>query len=174
MNRDLIYIHNVRRFIDTLPERALIKPRRAAPEEGYTDDIVPFELYRGTRQNIEKIADQINKSFYFGIYDGAAVLMRRLVEMLLILAFQEIGQEGSIRGADGNYLQLSQIINEAVQNKGLDLSRNAKTYLGLLKEKGDLSAHNPFHVTFKKDLELLQPKFRHIVQELFCKAGILK
>ena len=174
MNRDLIYIHNVRRFIDALPEEALVKPRRAPPEEVFSDDIVPFELYRGTRQNIERIADQINKSFYFGVYDGAAVLMRRLVEMLLILAFQVINQEDRIRGSDGNYLQLSQIINEAVQNKALDLSRNAKTYLGLFKEKGDLSAHNPFHNSRRKDLELAQPKFRHIVEELLYKAGILK
>ncbi len=174
MNRDLIYIHNVRRFIDSLPEVALMEPRRAPPEEVYTDDIVPFELYRGTRQNIERIADQINKSFHFGIYDGAAVLMRRLIEMLLILAFRQIKQEDIIRGTDGNYLQLSQIINEATQNKALDLSRNAKPYLGIFKEKGDLSAHNPFHITLKRDLELLQPKFRHLVQELFYKAGILK
>lgn len=174
MNRDLIYIDNVRRFIDSLPEGAVVKPRRAPLEEVYTDDFIPFELYRGSRENIERIADQINKSFCFGIYDGAAVLMRRLVEMLLILAFQVINQEDRIRGPDGNYMQLSQIINEAVQNKVLDLSRNAKTYLGLFKEKGDLSAHNPFHVTFKKDLELLQLKFRHLVQELLYKAGILK
>lgn len=174
MNRDLTYINNVRRFIGSLPEEALVKLRKVPLEEVYTDDIVPFELYRGTRQNIELIADQINKSFYFGIYDGAAVLMRRLIEMLLILAFQEIDQEDGIRGADGNYQPLSQIINEAVQNKTLGLSRNAKTYLGLFKEQGDLSAHNPFHIAFRRDLELLQPKFRHLVQELFNKAGISK
>ena len=42
------------------------------------------------------------------------------------------------------------------------------------KEKGDLSAHNPFHTSVKRDLELIQPKYRHLVQELFYKAGILK
>ncbi len=172
MNSDLAYIRNVRRFIDSLPEPVL-KPSRAPSVEEYVDDILPFELYKGTRQNIKSIADQINKSFYFGIYDGAAVLMRRLVEMLLISAFQEINQEDRIRGSDGNYLQLSQIINEALQNKALDLSRNAKSYLGIFKEKGDLSAHNPFHITFKKDLELLQPKFRHLIQELQYKAKVL-
>ena len=143
-------------------------------EEKYPDEIIPLELYKGTRQNIKSIADQINKSFHFGIYDGCAVLMRRLIEMLLILAFKEINQEDSIRGADKNYKQLSQIIKEAEQNKALDLSRNAKTYLGLFKEKGDLSAHNPLHLTFRRDIEHLQPKFRHLVQELLYKAGILK
>lgn len=174
MNEDLEYIRNVRSFIGSLPSETLAKPRKAPPEEAYTDDILPFDLYKGKRQNIESIADQINKAFFYGIYDGAAVLMRRLVEMLLILSFKEIGQEDRIKGPDGNYLQLSQIINEAVQNKDLDLTRNAKDYLKPSKEKGDLSAHNPFHTSVKRDLELIQLKYRHLVQELFYKAGILK
>ena len=174
MNEDLDYIRNVRRFMGSLPSETLTKPRKAPPEEAYPDDILPFDLYKGKRQNIESIADQINKSFYYGIYDGTAVLMRRLVEMLLILAFKEIRQEDLIRDSDGNYLKLSQIINEAVQNKTLDLTRNAKDYLGLFKEKGDLSAHNPFHISRRKDLELIQPKFRALIEELFYKACILK
>ena len=174
MNEYSIDQYQVQKFIASLPDGVAIKPLKAPSREDFSDDILPFELYKGTRQNIGKISDQINKSFYFGVYDGAAVLMRRLVEMLLILTFQVINQEDRIRGSDGNYLQLSQIINEAVQNKDLDLSRNAKTYLGLFKEKGDLSAHNLFHLAFKKDLELLQPRFRHLIQELLHKSGVLK
>lgn len=174
MNEDLEYIHNLRRFIKSLPSETLAKPRKAPLEETYTDDILPFDLYKGTRQNIEKVAEQINKSFHYGIYDGSAVLMRRLVEMLLILAFKEIGQEDSIRGSDGNYIQLSQIINKAVHNKALDFTRNAKEYLGIFKEKGDLSAHNPFYNCRKKDLQLVQHGFRTLVEELLHKAGILK
>lgn len=149
------------------------EPEKVLIEEEYSDDILPFEIYRNTRQNIERIADQINKSFHYEIYDGAAILMRRLIEMLLILAFKEIGKEDSIRGSDGNYLQLSEIINCAVKNRHLDLSRNAKGYLGIFKEKGDLSAHNPFHNCRKKDLELIQYKFRSVVEELLYKGGIL-
>jgi hypothetical protein len=174
MNEDLDYIRNLRKFIGSLPSETLAKPRKAPPKEAYTDDILPFDLYKGKRQNIESIADQINKSFYYGIYDGTAVLMRRLVEMLLILAFKEIKQEDFIRDPDGNYLKLSQIINTAVQNKTLDLTRNAKDYLGLFKEKGDLSAHNPFYTCRRKDLELVQHKFRSLIEELFYKSGILK
>ena len=171
MNEDLIYI---RKFIDSLPSEVLVRHRKVPLTEECTDDILPLDLYRGKRQNIEKIADQINKSFYRGVYDGAAVLMRRLVEMLLILSFKAISQEDCIRGSDGNYFQLSQIINEALRNTTLDLSRNAKDYLGIFKEKGDLSAHNIFHNCRRKDLELVQPKFRHLIEELFYKANILK
>jgi len=100
--------------------------------------------------------------------------MRRLMEMLLILAFKEYGIEGEIRGTDGNFLQLSDIVSKAIKNPTLGLSRNAKEYLELFREKGNLSAHNPFHNAVKKDLEIAQPKFRHLVEELFYKSGIHK
>ena len=174
MNDDLNYIRSVRDFIDSLPSEASLKPTKVPVEEAYTDDILPFAIYRGTRKNFEKIADQINKSFFHGVCDGAAVLMRRLVEMLLILAFKETSQEDSIRGSDGNYLQLSQIITQAIPNKTLDLTRNAKVSLGLFKEHGDLSAHNPFYNCTRKDLLNVQHKYRALVEELLYKAGIIK
>lgn len=174
MNKDIAYIQNIRRFIESIPSETYPKPRKAPIEEEFSDDILPFDLYRGTRQNIEKIADQINKSFYYSIYDGASVLMRRLVEMLLILAFKEIKQEDSIRGSDGNYLQLSQIIYQAIQNNQIDLTRNAKEYLNIFKERGDLSAHNPFYNCRKKDLQNVQHKYRSLIEELFYKSGVHK
>ena len=81
-------------------------------EEKCPDEILPLDLYKGTRQNIESIADQINKSFHFGIYDGCAVLMRRLIEMLLILAFKEHKQDTDIRDIDGYYVPLHKIIDK--------------------------------------------------------------
>lgn len=171
MNEDFLnLIRGARQLKASL---STVEPEKVLIEKEYNDDILPFDLYRNTRQNIERIADQINKSFYYEIYDGTAVLMRRLIEMLLILAFKGIGQEDSIRGSDGNYLQLSEIVNCAIKNRQLDLSRNAKAYLGIFKETGDLSAHNPFHNCRKRDLELIQHKFRSLVEELFYKGGIL-
>ena len=171
MNEDFLsLIRGARQLKASLPA---VGPEKALVEEEYSDDILPFDLYRNTRRNIEKIADQINKSYYYEIHDGAAILMRRLIEMLLILAYKGIRQEGSIRGSDGNYLQLSGIVNCAIQNRHLDLSRNAKAYLSIFKETGDLSAHNPFHNCRKKDLELIRLKFRSLVEELLYKGGIL-
>ena len=104
MNSDGIsFIKRIRAYRKSLPETVL-KPVRPPIELTFTDDILPFDLYQSTRNNIEKIADQINKSFCFEIYDGTAVLMRRLIEMLLILSFKAINQEYDIRGTDGNYV----------------------------------------------------------------------
>ncbi|MEW6718636.1 MAG: hypothetical protein AB1345_14190 [Chloroflexota bacterium] len=164
----------VKAFIASLPKEVIGGAKKIRRNDGFGDNILPFELYRNTRQNIERVADQINKSFDFGIYDGCAVLMRRLIEMLLILSFKENKIETEVLGSNGNYLNLSDIINKAIANRTLDLSRNAKEYLDPFREKGNLSAHNPFHNARKKDLELIQPKFRHLVEELFYKSGIFK
>jgi len=163
-----------RAFIASLPEEVLGKANKNRHDDGFSDEILPFDLYRNTRQNIESVANQINKSFYYEIYDGCAVLMRRLIEMLLILSYKEHKIESDIRGNNGNYINLSGIIDKAVVNTTLDLTMNAKEYLDIFREKGNLSAHNPFHNARKKDIELVQPKFRHLVEELFYKCGIFK
>jgi len=172
MNSNANY-HQIREFLNSIPHELLREPSKK-PDLAYSDDVLPFELYRGTRQNIERIGNQINKSFYFGIFDGCLVLMRRLIEMLLILAFKEYGIEAEIRGSDGNFLQLSGIVSKAISSTTLGLSRNAKEYLELFREKGNLSAHNPFHNARRRDLELVQHKFRHLVEELMYKAGIVR
>ncbi len=161
-----------RTFAASIPPELLVQPARKTSGSAFRDDLLPFELYRETRANVERVADQINKSFTYGIFDGCAVLMRRLIEMLLILAFNHHAVDSEIRKANGDYVQLSEIIAKALSNRSLDLSRNAKEYLDVFREKGNLAAHNPFHNARKKDLELVQPKFRHLVEELLYKAGI--
>jgi hypothetical protein len=150
------------------------QPRVLEQRDVYQDDILPFDLYRGKRENITRIGDQINKAFYFGIYDGCAVLMRRLIEMLLVLAFKWYEIDNEIKGNDGNYKDLSIIINAAKSSPVLGLSQYAKEYLNPFREKGNLSAHNYFYNARKNDIEHYQPHFRALVEELFYKAGIIK
>lgn len=164
----------VRTYINSLPKDLLETTSIITPDTSWRDDMLPFDLYKGTPLIIKSVADQINKSYYFGICDGCAVLMRRFIEMLLILTFKNFNIENEILDAAGDYLHLSQIIKKATANTTIHLSRNAKEYLGLFRDKGDLSAHNPFHHALTKDLELVQPKFRHLVEELLNKAGIVK
>lgn len=63
-------------------------------EEAVSDDIVlPKLLYENTRGFVESLAKQINASYAYNIYDGAAVLMRRLLEVLLILSHENLNIE---------------------------------------------------------------------------------
>ena len=63
-------------------------PRLSEKSQEVEDDgtILPPAMYAGTRGYIESLAKQINRSYEENIFDGCAVLRRRLEEELLILA----------------------------------------------------------------------------------------
>jgi len=159
-------------YIESLPKELLSDYRII--EQDYDDNVIPFELYKGTRSYIERIADQINKAFHFGIYDGCLVLMRRLVETLLIMAFRKLGIEEEIKEQDGSFLKLSKIINKAESNKHLNLTSNSKNSLKYFKVGGDLSAHNPYFCARQKDILNIRLQYRALIEELLHKADIIK
>ncbi len=159
-------------YVASLPKELLVDYR--ITKDKYSDDIIPFEIYKGTRGYIERIADQINKAYHFHIYDGCLVLMRRLIETLLILAFRESGIESEIKNKDGSYLRLSRIINKAENNPTIALTSNAKESLKPFKVGGDLSAHNPYFCARQRDILNFRLQYRALVEELLNKAGILK
>ena len=80
------------------------------------DVVLPESLYRATRGYIECLARQINASYEYNIFDGCAVLMRRLVEVLLILAYQHNGNDHVIQDDYGNYVMLERIVADAKNN----------------------------------------------------------
>ncbi|WP_138501043.1 hypothetical protein [Nostoc sp. PA-18-2419] len=91
-------------------------------EHGY----LPEEIWKNTRGYIEKIAFQVNGCFQYGFYDGASVLIRRLVETLLIECYEHEKTQFRIADSDGNYFMLSGIIADAADKNGLSLARETK------------------------------------------------
>lgn len=162
----------VRKYVESLPRDILRERAEMVPPSKVEDVILPFELYRGTRRNIERIADEINLSFQHDIFDGCAVLIRRLIEILLVLSFKFHGINDEIKDADGNYEQLSSIIIKAVGSKTLDLSRNTRKYLPKLCEQGNLSAHNIFYCAGARDFDEVKLPLRVVITELLQKAGV--
>ncbi len=159
-------------YIESLPKELLIDYRISAQD--YEDDIIPFEIYRDTRDFLERIADQINKAYHYKIYDGCLVLMRRLAETLLILSYIKIGIEEEIKDQDGTFLKLAKIINKAVNNRPLALTSNSKETLKSFKMGCDLSAHNMYFCARQKDILNIRVQYRALIEELLHKAGIIK
>lgn len=54
------FLARLREFETTLPKIIPAKQRELILLESYPDDILPFDLYRGRRDNITRIGDQIN------------------------------------------------------------------------------------------------------------------
>src|ERR1041384_42086 len=136
------------------------------------DSILPSSLTVGTRGYIEAIAKQINAAYEHNLFDAAAVLMRRLVEILLILSYQHLGIDSAIKNRAGEYVMLEQIIDNAQGKATLNLSRNSRSVLGVFRTLGNFSAHKIFYTAKRSDIKNVAIEFRALIEELLYKSGI--
>lgn len=135
--------------------------------------ILPSQLFENIASyNIQAICKQINASYENNLYDCTCVMMRRLLEGLLVLTYQNYGIEEEITDKSGWHLTLDKIIKNASQNSILALSANTKRDMALFKDIGNYSAHKIWYNATKQDIEPHMLKYRVIIEELMHKAGI--
>jgi len=136
--------------------------------------ILPNSLFRDIRRtHIVRLAKQINACYERNIFDGCAVLMRRLLEVLLILSYQHHSAEDAIRSSVSSYKRLDDIIADAVRNPQLKLSKNVGKCLDDFRRLGNFSAHDLYYTCRKEELDKVVLDYRVAVEELLHKAGIL-
>ena len=134
--------------------------------------ILPEVDLQKTRGYIESLAKQINASYEQNLFDGCAVLMRRLVEVMLILSYRHLKIENAIQDAAGNYQMLEGIINDAKTNSTLALSRNSKNSLDTFRQLGNFSAHKIEYTCRREYINPHIQDYRALVVELLHKAAI--
>ena len=99
--------------------------------------------------------------------------MRRLLEGLLVLSFQNAGIESEIMDKSGkHHVALDQIIRTAEQNEALALSANTKKDMMLFKDLGNYSAHKIWYNCTQGDIKPHILKYRAIIEELLYKSGL--
>jgi hypothetical protein len=150
-------------------------PQLAEKSQEVADDgtILPPALYERTRGYIISLAKQINASYEHNIFDGCAILIRRLEEVLLILSYEHLGIDSAIKDANGNYVLLEAIVRNAQGNATLKLSRNAKPTIEAIRKLGNYSAHKVTYTCKREYIREQITDFRALVDELLHKAGIL-
>lgn len=134
--------------------------------------IMPEVDYANTRGYLVSLAKQMNSCYEHNLFDGCAVLMRRVLEILLILSYRELKIESAIQDAAGNYVMLEGIINDAKTNGTLKLSRNSRNTLDTFRVLGNFSAHK---IEYTCRREYIQPhilEYRALISELLYKSGI--
>ncbi|PHQ57054.1 MAG: hypothetical protein COC16_02010 [Lutibacter sp.] len=135
------------------------------------DTILPESLFQGTRGYIEKLCKQINASFENNIFDGAAVLMRRLMEVLLVQGYDHQNRLAEIK--DGNDLKnLNTIINYTVSNNVFSLSKGTKECLDIFRKLGNFSAHRIQYNCRKTELKKVAMEYRVAIEELLYASGL--
>jgi hypothetical protein len=139
-----------------------------------TETILPSALYENTRGFVQALSKQINASYEYSLFDGCAVLMRRLVEVLLVLSYEHAGIEARIQNQSGSYISLEGIIGDAKTNPILRLSRNSKGILDEFRLLGNFAAHKIYYTTQQMDVRRVAQEYRALIEELLYKAGIRK
>lgn len=110
-------------------------------EEIVTDDcILPDALVNNTRGYIISLSQQINASYNNNIFDGCAILMRRLLEILLIHSYEAIGKLDDIK-TDSGFNNLSYIINSTLSNKPFNLHKDSEEIIDTFRVLGNFAAH---------------------------------
>lgn len=133
--------------------------------------VLPDALFSSLPLNIQSLCKQINASYENNLFDCTAVIMRRLLEGLLVLSYQQMGIEAEIM--NGNYhVTLDKIIRNAEQNTTLSLSSNTKKDMTLFKDLGNYSAHKIWYNCTQGDIKPHILKYRAIIEELMYKSGL--
>lgn len=136
------------------------------------ESILTTSSCTGGRKYLVSLVEQINGNYTYGFYDGTAVLMRRMMESLIISSFEKKKKEAQIRDADGNFFMLRDLISQAKNPSNFRLSRGMGEVMDLIKDLGDTAAHNRSYITKKTDIDIVQNKFRRLIEELCVLAGI--
>jgi hypothetical protein len=146
------------------------RTQSASSDEGLFPLAILVQTKRGY---LATIGRQLNGCYSQGWYDACAVMMRRLIEISIIEAFEHKAIAQKIKGGDGNYLHLTDLVARALAEPMLPLSRNAKKFLPQLRDVGHMSAHGRYFLARKEDVEKVQQGCRVVVEEFLHHANLL-
>jgi len=150
---------------------------RQSDAQGVADDtegVFPLAiLSQAKRGYLITVGRQMNGCFSRGWYDACAVMMRRLVEIAIIEAYEHKNIADKIKDDKGNYLQLSDLVHKALSENAWTLSRNTRKFLPDLRDVGHMSAHGRYYSARKPDVERVRQGCRVVVEEFLHHAGLL-
>jgi hypothetical protein len=138
---------------------------------------LPEPIWRNTRGYVEEVCRELNGCFHHAYYNAAAVMLRRLLETLVIEAYEHLGRGNEIKDGGGNYLMLSDLAERACGEKGhsgLNLGRDSKAALKDARSVGNWSAHARRFLAHAGDLTKFQAGVRLLVQELIQIADLVR
>jgi hypothetical protein len=128
-------------------------------------DFLPDEIVEAKHHVPKRILWEANRCYDAACYNACAALLRRLIEILIIGAFEHHGLGDRIK-KDGEYLEFGALIGKASAEPLLSLGRETKRVLPDLKYFGDVGAHSRMLLVRKQDLERLHNQVRGAVEEL--------
>lgn len=118
---------------------------------------------------ITDVLKEANECYKYSIYNGCAILLRKVTENLIIEAFDKNNRIDEIKDSNGDFLMLKGLIEKLLKaNPQLwNISRNTKKSLEEIKKIGDLSAHNIKFSARKGDIDKIIGDYRLALEEIY-------
>ena len=136
-----------------------------------TDDLFPVEILSDTRGYLENVAKQAILCYQNGLFDACLVMLRKLIEALIIECFEAHKIEAKIKGGDGFYYYLNDLIGLLLSETTWTITRNSQQAFPRIKKFADLSAHNRRFNAKNMDIDQIKDDLRIIIEELVHIAG---
>lgn len=127
---------------------------------------MPDDLIEERHFVLKKLLWEVNRCYDAACYNACAALIRRLVENLIISAYEHHKIASRIQHSNGDYMEFGALIGKAASEAALKLGRQTKNALPELKFFGDLGAHGRNSVVRRPDLDRLHNKTRITIEEL--------
>lgn len=137
------------------------------------NELIEEVKFCGKRSYLDRLIQQINFTYGHNCYDACAILLRRLFEVVLVLAYQNNGLEACITKADGTHKMLEGIVKDAVQNVQLGISTRISKNFDSFREVGNNSAHSITYTAGKLDIDNIFPEYRVMLEDLYNRAGLI-
>lgn len=156
-------------------EIKLLIPNLSENEDVLSDDsVIPEILLQETkRPYLLRLAQQINASYENNLFDACSLIMRRLMEVLLIHAFEYSGIEDAVKDDEGNYQNLKILINKACSRNEVKIANDVAKDMDKFRDLGNLSAHRVKYNCRKDDIRTVKIQYRAIVEELLYAGGLV-
>ena len=130
-------------------------------------------LVETNRGYLTRIGRQVNANYSEGWFDACFVMLRRLLEVSIIEAFEARQIAHKIRNANGDYVHLTDLIDLALAEHTWNLSRNTKKHLPKLRDMGHMSAHGRYFTAQREDIDPIRDGCRVVIEEFLHHARLL-
>jgi hypothetical protein len=146
-----------------------LPPSEVQPSK--SDPVLPRSLFKQAPPYVRDIVHQRNTSYTHACYDASAVMARRLIESLIVEAFEHSGIGTKIKDNNGNYWMLEKLVNITLAETTWNLNKNSKKGLKDLKTVGDQSAHSRSYTARREYIDDLKIDLRTVAEQLLYLAG---
>ena len=135
--------------------------------------VIPHSLFVKAPGYMVKIVHQINACYSATAYDGCAVMIRRLVEVLIIDAFETKKIADKIKDANGDYYLLAELLKRTLMESATfgTFGRNVRKGLEELKTVGDQSAHSRYYNAQRSYIDDQKINLRTVAERFLYLAG---